>query len=453
MIVKSISNAYFKYFNCVNNFSQCKLSKRFLNVSEYIGMTILKRNGVRVPEFRNATTPEEAFEAGKSIQQLTNTPELVVKALVLTGGRGKGTFNTGFKGVEIVKSPSEVSACARGMLGNYLTTKQTVGKGLLCTEVLVAQKLSIKSERYLSFTLDRGSGGIVAIATKHGGGNVEEIAHQHPDAVLTLQISPLTGLTPELTELLVKQLSFSNEVTEQVKKTVQQLYDTFVKSDGTLLEVNPLVETHSDVKSSPTQSVESSANSSVESSVKSSVKSNVMACDAKLIVDDNAKYRQSELFDMTPVIRTKEEEEADRAGLNYISLDGNVACIVNGAGLAMATMDLIQHHGGKAANFLDVGGNSTPETLSKALEIVNSDLRAKVLLVNIVGGIVRCDKFAESFVEASKKLSRQLPVVIRLQGTRAESAKKLLNESNIPHLFCTDFDSVCKSAVEIANTN
>ncbi|XP_954105.1 succinyl-coA ligase, subunit, putative [Theileria annulata] len=427
---KTITNVYIKSFNINSNFKSrelVKFTRRWLNVSEYIGMTVLKRNGVRVPEFRSATTPEEAFEASKSIQQVTGKPELVIKALVLTGGRGKGVFsNTGFKGVEVVNSPESASECAKGMLGNYLTTKQTVGKGLLCSQVLLAQKLSLKNERYLSFTLDRGSGGIVAIATKHGGGNVEEIAHEYPDSVLTLSVSPLTGLTDENTEQLVKQLSFTENVRDQVVAAVKQIYNTFVQFDGTLLEVNPLVETDS---------------------------GEILACDSKLIVDDNAKYRQKELFDMTPVTRTREEEEADRAGLNYISLDGNVACIVNGAGLAMATMDLIQHHGGRAANFLDVGGNSTSETLSKALEIVNSDTRAKVLLVNIVGGIVRCDKFAESFVEASKTLSRQLPVVIRLQGTRAEAAKKLLNESNIPHLFCTDFDSVCKSAVEIANTN
>nr|PVC50729.1 succinyl-Coa ligase, subunit [Theileria orientalis] len=401
-----------------------KETKRWLNVTEYVGMTLLKKNKVPVPIFKLASTTEEAEKMGKLILESSTSKSLVVKAQVLTGGRGKGKFaHTGRSGVEVAASAPEAAECAKGMLGNYLTTKQTAGKGVLCNEVLLAEKLNLVRERYLSFMLDRTSGGIVAIATRHGGGNVEEIAEKDPAAVLKLQVCPLKGLTDEDVSRLVAHLDFSDA--SQAADFVRRLYAAFLKLDATLLEINPAAETD---------------------------EGRVLACDSKISVDDNAKYRQQEVFAAGCEARTREESEAEKADLNYISLDGNVACIVNGAGLAMATLDLIQFHGGSAANFLDVGGNSTSETLSKALDIVNSDANAKVLLVNIVGGIVHCDKFATSFIEASRRLVRQLPVVIRLQGTNADVAKKLLNEANIPHLFCTDFDSACKSAVEMANS-
>ncbi|EKX73747.1 succinyl-CoA synthetase beta chain, putative [Theileria equi strain WA] len=418
--------AFHKNFSKDGNQNLFHITKRFLNVTEYHGMNILKRHGVKVPLNMLAKSSEEAEEISRKILDSSDSKKLIIKAQVLAGGRGKGTFlNTSFSGVEVATSPSEVKTFAKGMIGNVLKTKQTTSGGILCNEVLVAEKLDLVKERYLAFMLDRQSGGILAIATKHGGGNVEEIAEKDPSAVLKWPICPLTGITADDIDKIVKHLDFSSKLDAQAKEIVSNLFKAFVKSDALLLEINPIAET-SDEK--------------------------ILACDSKVTVDDNAKYRQTEIFEKSPANLTHEEAEADKVGLNYISLDGNVACIVNGAGLAMATLDLIQYHGGAPANFLDVGGNSTGAMLSKALDIVNNDPNAKVLLVNIVGGIVHCDKFATSFIEASKRLEKQLPVVIRLQGTRADIAKRLLNESNIPHLFCLDFDSAAKSAVEIAKS-
>lgn len=239
-----------------------------------------------------------------------------------------------------------------------------------------------------------------------------------------MTIDPIKGISDDAASKIAAHLDFSKGLLEEAKKIVQGLYNTFVKTDALLLEINPISET---------------------------VEQKIVACDSKLIVDDNAEYRQKDIFASAPAPENAQEARAAEAGLNYIALGGNVACIVNGAGLAMATLDLLTHHGGTPANFLDVGGNATSAMLGQALDIVASDQNAKVLLVNIVGGIVHCDKFATSFVEATKRSMMKIPVVMRLQGTRADVAKKILNDAEIPHLFCQDFDSAAKSAVEIAN--
>ncbi|KAK1443356.1 Succinate-CoA synthetase [Babesia gibsoni] len=404
-----------------------KGAKRFLNLSEGVGMALLKNNGVPTPMNLVAKSPVEAEAMSKEILESTKCGQVVLKALALTGGRGKGKFvGTDLSGVELVNSPCAAKTTAEGMIGNTLVTKQTGAAGIKCNEVLVAQKLDLVTERYMSFTLDRVSGGILAIATKHGGGNVEEVAEKDPTAVLTVGINALEGITDEAVTKIATHLDFSKGLLEEAKKVVLSLYNTFVKSDALLLEINPLAVTS---------------------------ENKIVACDSKVIVDDNADFRQKDIFASMPAPENPQEAKAAKYGLNYIALGGNVACIVNGAGLAMATLDLLTYHGGVPANFLDVGGNATTEMLGHALDILASDTNAKVLLVNIVGGIVHCDKFATSFVEASKRSAMKMPVVMRLQGTRADAAKKILHEAQIPHIFCQDFDSAAKSAVEIANSS
>ncbi|GBE60307.1 succinyl- synthetase beta chain SSC-beta [Babesia ovata] len=405
----------------------CRNSKRFLNVSEYGGMKLLKDRGIPTPMNLLARSPIEAESITREILDNTKCGHVVMKAQVLTGGRGKGKFvGTELSGVELVQSPDLAKATAEKMIGNILVTKQTGKSGLKCKEVIVAEKLNLAKERYISFMLDRKSSTIMAIATKHGGGNVEEVSEKDPSAVLTVGINPMKGISDVEVSKIADHLDFSESLKEETKKVVKGLYDTFVKNDALLLEINPISET-SDQK--------------------------LVACDSKIIIDDNADFRQKDIFASVAPPENELEARAVEAGLNYISLGGNVACIVNGAGLAMATLDLLTHHGGTPANFLDVGGSATSDMLGQALDIVASDTNAKVLLVNIVGGIVHCDKFATSFVEATKKSKMQIPVVMRLQGTRADAAKKILHEAQIPHIFCPDFDSAAKSAVEIANAS
>ncbi|KAK2195757.1 bifunctional Succinyl-CoA synthetase [Babesia duncani] len=413
-------------FGTITSLTSCltsrwaRQSKRFLNISEFAGMNILKNYNVRIPSVMLARTPSEAVEATKALVKQTGCSEIVVKALVATGGRGKGKFeNSGLCGVQIVNETS-VYDVANGMLGHVLVTKQTGAAGIKCQEVILAEKLSLVKERYVAFMLDRASGGIVAIATRHGGGNVEEIAEKDPDAVLKVLVNSQEGIAEHVARI-AQHLDFSESCNKQLQETIQRLYDAFVKSDALLLEVNPLAET---------------------------ANNEIVACDSKITIDDNAQFRQEHLFKSTRKEATAQELEAEKYGLSYVSLGGNIACIVNGAGLAMATLDLLTHHGGSPANFLDVGGTATSDTLAKALEIVNSDENAKVLFVNIVGGIVHCDVFAKAFIEAASSVKKQLPVIIRLQGSRADVAKMLLTASNIPHLFSPDFDLAAKAAVE-----
>ncbi|ORM39443.1 putative succinyl-CoA ligase subunit beta [Babesia sp. Xinjiang] len=401
--------------------------KRFLNVPEFGGMKILKEHGIPTPMNLLARSPVEAEAMTREILETTKCGHVVMKAQALTGGRGKGKFvGTGISGVELVQSPEVARTTAESMIGNTLVTKQTGEAGIKCKEVLVAEKLNLAKERYISFMLDRKSCSIMAIATRHGGGNVEEVSQKDPSAVLTLKINPLKGITEDDVAKIAAHLDFSENLYEETKVVVKKLYDAFIAKDALLLEINPISET---------------------------TDQRLVACDSKLIVDDNADFRQREIFASVPPPDNELEARASEAGLNYVSLGGNIACIVNGAGLAMATLDLLTHHGGSPANFLDVGGNATSDMLRQALEIVASDVRAKVLLVNIVGGIVQCDKFATSFVEAVKKSKMQMPVVLRLQGTKADAAKKILYDAEIPHIFCQDFDSAAKSVVEIANAS
>ncbi|GIX62732.1 succinyl-Coa ligase, subunit [Babesia caballi] len=400
-------------------------SRRFLNISEFGGMKVLREHGIPTPMNLLARSPAEAEAMTREILETTKCGEVVMKAQVLTGGRGKGKFTgSGLSGVELVRSPDLAKTTAEGMIGNTLVTKQTGASGLKCKEVVVAEKLTLAKERYISFMLDRASSSVMAIATKHGGGNVEEVAEKDPSAVLAVPIDPLRGITEDVATQIAAHLDFSPSLMGETKRFVESLYDTFVKKDALLLEINPVAET---------------------------ADRRLVACDSKLIVDDNADFRQKEIFASVPPPENELEARALEAGLNYISLGGNVACIVNGAGLAMATLDLLTHHGGTPANFLDVGGNATGAMLNQALDIVASDANAKVLLVNIVGGIVQCDKFATSFVEAAKASKMKMPVVMRLQGTKAEVAKKILHEAQIPHIFCQEFDMAARSAVEIAN--
>ncbi|EDO07402.1 succinly CoA-ligase beta subunit family protein [Babesia bovis T2Bo] len=426
-LARSIVNGKLSFKGDNASCNHARSTKRYLNVPEFGGMRILKEHGIPTPMNRLARSPSEAEAMTHEILESTKCGEVVLKALVLTGGRGKGKFvGTDISGVELAKSPERAKTLAEGMIGNVLVTKQTGASGLKCKEVLVAEKLNLAKERYISFMLDRSSCSIMAIATKHGGGNVEEVSEKDPSAVLTVKINPLKGITDDEVTKIATHLDFSKGLLEDTKSFVKNMYHAFVAKDALLLEINPLSETEN---------------------------SKLVACDSKVIIDDNADFRQKEIFESVPPAENELEARANEVGLNYISLGGNIACIVNGAGLAMATLDLLTHHGGSPSNFLDVGGNATGHMLNQALDIVASDAKAKALLVNIVGGIVQCDQFALSFVEAAKNSKMQIPVVLRLQGTNADAAKRILNEAQIPHIFCQDFDSAAKSVVEIANAS
>jgi len=375
---------------------------RSLNLLEYQAKGLLEDYGVTVQRFKVASSAEEAA----AIPSTFPCSEYVVKAQVLAGGRGKGTFDNGFQGgVHLTKDPSLLTGLCTSMLGQRLVTKQTPPEGITVTKVMVAEAIDIARETYFCIAMDRASGGVVLVASPDGGVDIEEVAARSPERLLHLPVDIHTGVTREVAEQVADFLGFQGELVAVCADQIQALYAMFLDVDCLQLEVNPLAETP---------------------------EGKVYTADAKLGFDDNASFRQKAIFAMEDTAEVDPREaDAARHGLNYVQLGGNIGCLVNGAGLAMATMDIVQLHGGRPANFLDVGGGVQEAQVREAFRIITEDKGVKAILVNIFGGIVDCATVARGIVAACRASRLEVPLVVRLEGNNVEEARRIVEESGL----------------------
>lgn len=376
--------------------------------------------GINVPSGIPVTKLEEV---GPAAQRMANDQgEVVVKSQILAGGRGLGTFKNGFKGgVHIVKA-DQAEETARKMLGQTLVTKQTGPGGKPVGTLLIANKMDLTREMYFAILNDRGSAQVMMIGCGEGGTSIEELAEKFPEKIVKVAVDSRHGVTKEQALEMVKGLDVKGVNDEVAAKQILALYELFVEKDCTMVEVNPLAETRD---------------------------GRLIAADAKLGFDDNAAFRQKELFALRDTSQEDPREvEAGKYDLNYIGLDGNIGCMVNGAGLAMATMDIIKLHGGSPANFLDVGGAATEKQVLEAMNILTSDKQVKAILINIFGGIMKCDVIAQGIVNAAKKVAMQVPLVVRLEGTNVDRGKQILQESNVKVITADDLDDAADKAVK-----
>ena len=394
-----------------------------MNIHEYQAKELLQKFGVATPRGKVAFSPEEAEQIAREIAPA----EIVVKAQIHAGGRGKGTFANGFKGgVHLCKTPEEAREIARKMLGQTLVTHQTGPAGRVVNKVLVAEAAQIAREVYFAILLDRATATPLIVASTEGGVEIETVAAKSPEKIIRESIDPLAGLQPFQTRKLAKQLRFESSQLKAASKLFDGLYRTFIGLDCSMVEVNPLVVTP---------------------------KGEVLALDAKFNFDDNALFRHPEVAAMRDIAEEDPREvEASKHGLNYIGLDGNIACLVNGAGLAMATMDIIKFYGGNPANFLDVGGGATEEQVTEAFKILIMDKKVQAILVNIFGGIMKCDVIAQGIINAAKTVHLSVPLVVRLEGTNVGKGKCMLKESGVALITADDLADAAQKAVEAAKT-
>jgi succinyl-CoA synthetase beta subunit len=394
-----------------------------MNIHEYQAKKLFERFNVATPKGAPAETPEEAERVAAAL----NTSNLVVKAQIHAGGRGKGTFTNGFKGgVKLCTTPAEARELAEKMLGQTLVTHQTGPTGKVVRKVLVVESVDIAREVYVAILMDRASEAPVVVASTEGGVEIETVAEEHPEKIIREPVHPLLGLQPFQALKLGRQLDFRGDQLKAASKLFANLYNLFLSLDCSLVEVNPLVVTKV---------------------------GEVLALDAKFNFDDNALYRHKEVLEMRDVHEEDPREvEASKFRLNYIGLEGNIACLVNGAGLAMATMDIIKYAGGAPANFLDVGGGASEQQVTEAFKILVADKNVKAILVNIFGGIMRCDVIAQGIINAVKTVSLPVPLVVRLEGTNVALGKKLLEESKLPIQAASDLAEAARMVVAAAKT-
>ncbi|MEH7084661.1 ADP-forming succinate--CoA ligase subunit beta [Neobacillus drentensis] len=366
-----------------------------MNIHEYQGKEILRKYGVAVPNGKVAFTVEEAVEAAKEL----GTQVCVVKAQIHAGGRGKAG------GVKVAKNLDEVRTYASEILGKTLVTHQTGPEGKEVKRLLIEEGCDIKKEYYVGLVLDRATSRVVLMASEEGGTEIEEVAEKTPEKIFKEEIDPVVGLQPYQARRIAFNINIPKELINQAVKFMTALYNAYIEKDCSIAEINPLVVT-GDGK--------------------------VMALDAKLNFDSNALYRQKDVLEYRDLEEEDAKEiEASKYDLSYVALDGNIGCMVNGAGLAMSTMDIIKHYGGDPANFLDVGGGATAEKVTEAFKIILSDPNVKGIFVNIFGGIMKCDVIAEGVVEAAKQVGLSVPLVVRLEGTNVDLGKKILAESTV----------------------
>ncbi|MBT5147917.1 MAG: ADP-forming succinate--CoA ligase subunit beta [Flavobacteriales bacterium] len=383
-----------------------------MNLHEYQGKSILKSFGVAIQEGLVADTPEKAHKAALKLAEETGTEWFVLKAQIHAGGRGKGTVKeTGSHGVVLAKGIDKVIEVASGILGGHLVTAQTSSEGKMVSKVLIAQDVyypgeSETEEFYMSVLLDRSSGRNIIMYSPEGGMDIEAVAENTPELIFTETIDPGAGLQGFQARRIAFNLGLSGQSFKQMTSFVFKLYDAYIGCDASMFEINPVLKTSDN---------------------------RIIAVDSKVSLDDNSIYRHPDYEAMRD--KTEEDQaelEADEIGLNYVKLDGNVGCMVNGAGLAMATMDIIKLSGGEPANFLDVGGTADADRVEQAFRIILKDPAVKAILVNIFGGIVRCDRVAQGIVDAYKNMGNiDVPIIVRLQGTNAIEAKKLIDESGL----------------------
>jgi succinyl-CoA synthetase beta subunit len=392
-----------------------------MNIHEYQAKSLLQRFGVAVPKGAVAYTPKEAETVARSLAG----PVYVVKAQIHAGGRGAGRFKDdpqGKGGVRIIKAVEDVAKSAAAMLGHVLVTKQTGPKGREVKRVYVEEGCDIKRELYLGMLIDRKTGRVTAMASSEGGMEIEEVAAKHPEKILRLAIDPLTGMQGFHARRLAFGLGLEGKQVAAATKFMLGMYRAFVTLDASVVEINPLVVTGA---------------------------GDVLALDAKMNFDDNALFRHKEIEEMRDEAEEDATElEAAKHALNYVKLDGNIGCMVNGAGLAMATMDIIKLYGGEPANFLDVGGGATRERVSTAFKLILSDPAVEGILVNIFGGIMRCDVIAEGIVAAAREVALHVPLVVRLEGTNVRLGKKILTESGLPILSADNLADAAEKVVK-----
>lgn len=411
---------------CSNLLNKCTrtgihIPRRNLNVHEYVSYTLLKEAGIPVPKFGVAKTKEEVGPIAKSL----GTNDLVVKAQVLAGGRGKGSFKGGLRGgVKVVNSPQEAEQVASKMLGDILVTKQTGSIGKICNSVMITERKYPKREFYFAITMERAFGGPVVIASSEGGVSIEDVAAENPEAIVYQPIDIVDGLSKKAAEEVADKVGLKDHAAV-ISDMLLKLYGILIKKDAGLVEINPFIEDNN---------------------------GQFFSLDAKLKFDDNAEFRQKEVFAYRDFTQEDTREvEASKFNLNYITLDGDIGCMVNGAGLAMATLDIINLHGGKPANFLDVGGGANAQQVKSAIQIIISDPNVQVILVNIFGGIMRCDIIAEGIIAAAHDLKLSVPIVCRLQGTNVDEAKVLLAASGMKILPVSNLDKATRLAVKLSN--
>ena len=395
-----------------------------MNLHEYQGKNILNQFGVKIQRGYVASTPDEAVAAAKTLTEETGTAWHVIKAQVHAGGRGKGG------GVKLAKSLDEVQFVSNQILGMQLITPQTSTEGKTVHQVLVAEDVyypgpTKTDEFYMSVLLNRTSGRNMIMYSTEGGMDIETVAEETPHLIFTEEIDPATGLLPFQARRVAFNLGLSGAAFKDMTKFVSALYTAYIKSDASLFEINPVLKTSDD---------------------------KIMAVDAKVTIDDNALFRHKDYLELRD---TREENpievEADALGLNYVDLDGNVGCLVNGAGLAMATMDLIKQAGGDPANFLDVGGTADAARVEAAFRIILKDPSVKAILINIFGGIVRCDRVAQGVVDAYKNMGDAInvPIIVRLQGTNADIAKELIDNSGLDVQSAVEFQEAADKVQEV----
>lgn len=376
-----------------------------MNIHEYQGKELLKANGVRIQEGIVANNPQEAVRAAETLNKTTGTSWWVVKAQIHAGGRGKGG------GVKLAKSIDDIKTLSDNIIGMNLVTHQTGAEGKRVNKVLIAQDVyypgdNEPNEYYISVLLNRATGRNIIMYSTEGGIDIEEVADKTPHLIHKEEIDPGVGIQPFQARKIAFNLGLSGKVFKEMVRFVTALYSTYEKSDASLIEINPVLKTSDDL---------------------------ILAVDAKFNLDDNALYRHPEYSEMRDLSEEDPAEiEASENSLNFVKLDGNVGCMVNGAGLAMATMDIIKLSGGEPANFLDVGGGANAQTVEAGLKIILSDSSVKAILINIFGGIVRCDRVANGVVEAYKKIGEiSIPIIVRLQGTNAEGGKDIIDQSGL----------------------
>lgn len=392
-----------------------------MNIHEYQAKELLAQYGVAVPKGIPAMSVEEAVKAAKEMPG----PLYVVKAQIHAGGRGAGHFTNnpeGKGGVRLCKTVDEVKAAAEAMMGNVLVTKQTGAEGKEVQRLYVTDGVDIEKEYYCSVVLDRATSHVTFMVSTEGGMDIEEVAEHSPDKIHHVDIDPTTGMSGFHARKLAFALGLEDDALKSAVKFFMALYKAYIELDAAIVEINPMIVTD---------------------------KNEVMALDAKMNFDENALFRQKQVADMRDESEENEaEREATNWELSYVAMDGNIGCMVNGAGLAMATMDIIKLYGGEPANFLDVGGGATKERVTAAFKIILSDKNVKGILVNIFGGIMKCDVIAEGVIAAAKEVDLSVPLVVRLEGTNVEKGKELMANSGLPIISANDLEDAAKKVVE-----
>jgi len=393
--------------------------KRYFDLHEYQSKQLMNKYGINTQRWRLATTPGEAKAAAIELK----AKELVVKAQIHAGGRGKGSFDSGLKsGVHLTTDPDDVEKLASKMFGYRLKTKQTSPEGVLVNKLMIAESLNFSRELYFAIVMDRSYQGPVIVASPQGGVDIEQVAHDTPHLIFKRKVDIIQGIQPDDTKYIAEKLGFSGPTLAKAQEQMVRIYDLFIKTDATQVEINPFVET---------------------------TEKEVYCVDAKINFDDNAAFRQKEIFSWADTSEVDPREvQAAKFNLSYIGMDGNIGCMVNGAGLAMATMDIIKLYKGEPANFLDVGGNANEQQVTEAFKILTSDPMVQAILVNIFGGIMKCDIIAQGIINAAKQVKLSIPLVVRLAGTNVDVGQKLLQESGLPIITASDLDDAAQKAVK-----